>query len=53
VIGLESGDLQPDALRLIRRSGYRQIPCWGAHPGPHDLCFEKELQELPAAPQVR
>lgn len=40
---LESGDLQPAAIAVYERAGYRSIPCWGAHAGPHDRCYEKDL----------
>lgn len=41
---LETGDAQPEAIRLYERSGYRRIPCYGRHVGdPRSLCFGKML----------
>jgi putative acetyltransferase len=44
VIRLETGDGQPEAVRLYEAAGYRRIPCYGDYVGsPHSHCFEKRL----------
>jgi GNAT superfamily N-acetyltransferase len=44
VVRLETGPLQPEALGLYTRSGYREIPCFGAYSGgPASRCFERRL----------
>ena len=43
-IRLETGDRQPEAIRLYEAAGYHRIPCYGEHVGsPHSHCFEKRL----------
>jgi GNAT superfamily N-acetyltransferase len=49
VLRLETGPLQPEAIGLYARSGYREIPCFGAYAGaPASRCFERRLGERPA-----
>jgi putative acetyltransferase len=44
VVRLETGPLQPEALRLYERTGYREIPCFGAYAGAAaSRCFERRL----------
>jgi putative acetyltransferase len=41
---LETGDLQPEALRLYDRAGFRPIPCFEEYAGaPLSRCFEKGI----------
>lgn len=41
---LETGDRQPEAIRLYERAGYRRIPCFGIYANdPRSVCFEKAL----------
>jgi len=41
---LETGTLQPEAIALYERSGYRRIPNFGIYAGnPQSVCFEKDL----------
>jgi putative acetyltransferase len=41
-IRLETGQLQPDAVRLYEAAGYRQIPNFGAYAeSATSLCFER------------
>lgn len=41
---LETGDRQPEAIRLYERSGYAQISCYGAYlDDPHSVCLAKPL----------
>ena len=41
---LETGDAQPEAVRLYESAGYRPAPCFGAYVGsPHSRCYEKRL----------
>jgi GNAT superfamily N-acetyltransferase len=41
---LETGDAQPDAIRFYTRSGYEQIPNFGAYAdSERSLCFERPL----------
>lgn len=48
VVRLETGPLQPEAIGLYARSGYREIPCFGAAAGaPASRCFERRLGERP------
>ncbi len=44
VLKLETGTLQPAAIRLYERTGYTRIPCYGAH-ADNDLsvCYMKSL----------
>jgi putative acetyltransferase len=43
-VQLETGPLQPDAIRLYERSGYRLIPNFGKYVGdPNSVCYEKTL----------
>jgi putative acetyltransferase len=42
---LETGVSQPESIGLYQRSGYREIPCFGAYAGePLSRCFERLLQ---------
>jgi putative acetyltransferase len=44
VVRLETGPLQPEALRLYARAGYREIPCFGAYStGAASRCFERRI----------
>ena len=44
---LETGDAQPEAIRLYESAGYRSIPCWGPYAGSaHSRCFEKQLRSI-------
>lgn len=41
---LETGVLQPEAIRFYEREGYHRIPAFGYYiDSPISLCFEKEL----------
>lgn len=41
---LETGDRQPDAVRLYEREGFIAIPCFAPYAGqPWSRCFEKRL----------
>ena len=41
---LETGPLQPEAIGLYARAGYREIPCFGAYAaGQASRCFERRL----------
>ena len=41
---LETGKRQPEAIRLYRKNGYRQISNYGPYQGvDNSLCFEKRL----------
>ena len=41
---LETGERQPEAIRLYERSGYRRIPNFGYYADdPRSVCFEKRL----------
>ena len=47
VLLLETGDAQPEAVRLYQSAGYRPVPCSGAYTGsPHSRCFEKHLRAV-------
>jgi len=49
VVRLETGPLQPEAVGLYARGGYREIPCFGAYSGaPASRCFERRLGERTA-----
>ncbi|WP_333486321.1 GNAT family N-acetyltransferase [Streptomonospora mangrovi] len=44
VVRLETGPLQPEAIRLYERCGYREIPQFGPYVGaPASVCFERRL----------
>ena len=44
VVRLETGPLQPEALHLYERTGYREIPCFGAYAaGVASRCFERRI----------
>ena len=44
VVRLETGPLQPEAVRLYESAGYREIPCFGAYAaGPVSRCFERRI----------
>ena len=44
VVRLETGPLQPEAVRLYERAGYREIPCFGAYTrGAASRCFERRV----------
>jgi putative acetyltransferase len=44
---LETGDRQPDAMRLYEREGYVKIPNFGYYAdSPLSLCYEKTLAPL-------
>jgi putative acetyltransferase len=44
VVRLETGPLQPEALRLYARAGYREIPCFGAYSTcAASRCFERRI----------
>ena len=48
VLRLETGPLQPEAIGLYARAGYREIPCFGAYAGASaSRCFERRLGERP------
>ncbi|QUF02871.1 GNAT family N-acetyltransferase [Actinosynnema pretiosum subsp. pretiosum] len=53
---LETGTLQPEAIALYTRAGYRRIPNFGVYRcEPNSLCFAKELRPAPvrgAAPRA-
>ncbi len=41
---LETGTLQPEAIRLYERSGYQRIPCYGSYADDgYSVCFGKVL----------
>ncbi len=41
---LETGINSPEALALYRRTGFRQIECWGEYlTSPSSVCMEKSL----------
>jgi GNAT superfamily N-acetyltransferase len=46
-VRLETGDRQPEAIRLYEGSGYRRIPNFGIYVGSaRSVCFEKPLLEV-------
>jgi GNAT superfamily N-acetyltransferase len=46
---LETGDLQPDAMRLYEREGYTRIPNFGYYADSElSRCYEKQLAPLEA-----
>jgi hypothetical protein len=41
--------LQPEAIALYARAGYREIPCFGSYAGGEmSQCFERRLGERSA-----
>ena len=47
-VRLETGNRQPEAIRLYERSGYQRIPNFGAYVGSaRSVCFEKQLLDAP------
>jgi GNAT superfamily N-acetyltransferase len=41
---LETGGLQPTAISLYRKFGYKQIPCYARHSlDPQSICFAKDI----------
>lgn len=41
---LETGTLQPEAMRLYESAGYRRVRCYGRHvDNPLSVCYEKRL----------
>ncbi|MCU1424429.1 MAG: GCN5-related N-acetyltransferase [Microbacteriaceae bacterium] len=50
---LETGELQPDAIRFYQREGYTRIPNFGYYAGSDDsVCFEKVLVAVDPAASV-
>jgi putative acetyltransferase len=46
---LETGDRQPDAMRLYEREGYRRVPNFGYYADSElSICYEKALGSLEA-----
>src|SRR3954447_20663874 len=44
VVRLETGPLQPEAVHLYERVGYREIPCFGTYAGgAASRCFERRI----------
>jgi GNAT superfamily N-acetyltransferase len=44
VVRLETGPMQPEAIGLYARTGYREIPCFGAYAGgAASKCFERRI----------
>jgi len=42
---LETGQRQPDAIRLYQKNGYHRIPNYGQYAGiENSLCFEKKIK---------
>ena len=47
-IVLQTGDRQPDAVRLYEKTGYRRIPIFAPYQAmPHSNCFQKIIRGLP------
>ncbi len=46
---LETGLLQPEAIRLYERCGYRRFPCYPPYNDEESVCFWKELAGVGAA----
>jgi GNAT superfamily N-acetyltransferase len=47
-IVLQTGDRQPDAVRLYEKSGYTRMPIFGPYRAmPHSRCFQKLLPAHP------
>jgi len=43
---LETGFKQPEAIRLYKKSGYKQIPNYGQYAGiENSVCFEKDIRQ--------
>jgi GNAT superfamily N-acetyltransferase len=41
---LETGDAQPEAIRLYHRAGYTRVPCYGRYRSdPRSACFARPL----------
>ena len=41
---LETGDRQPEAIRLYEGAGYRRTEAFGPYVGiPHSVCFDKRM----------
>jgi putative acetyltransferase len=50
---LETGQKQPEAIRLYEKNGYRPIPNYGQYAGvENSICFEKELLKTPVIIQA-
>jgi putative acetyltransferase len=50
---LETGELQPDAIRFYQREGYTRIPNFGYYADSDDsVCFEKVLAAVDPAASV-
>jgi GNAT superfamily N-acetyltransferase len=46
-VRLETGTLQPEAIRLYEREGYRRIANYGKYvDNPLSVCFEKAIEDL-------
>ena len=44
-LGLETGILQPEAMRLYESAGYRRVRCYGRYvDNPLSVCYEKQLR---------
>jgi GNAT superfamily N-acetyltransferase len=42
---LETGKMQPEAIELYHKNGYKLIPNYGQYAGvPNSLCFEKDIK---------
>jgi putative acetyltransferase len=51
IVRLETGDRQPEAIRLYEAAGYTRISCYGEYVGsPHSQCFEKRLPAIDRIP---
>lgn len=48
-ICLETGDRQPESIRLYERFGYQPMPCFGKYTDPESLCYRKSLAGNPSA----
>jgi GNAT superfamily N-acetyltransferase len=47
-VRLETGELQPESIRLYERAGYRRIAAYGPYVDTaHSVCFEKALAGRP------
>jgi len=40
---LETGEAQPESMRLYSRAGFRAVPCFGKYIDPESRCYEKPL----------
>ena len=46
IIRLETGTLQPEAIALYQKAGYRRIERYGEYTNdPMSVCFEKHLPQ--------